>query len=150
MSVHHVDENHQLESRTPELLYQIQLGQMERKFAAISCSCKASQFEQKGKGTCQIIVPNQPKTRQPRIRDIILPRVIIYLEHHQLSTFWVDEECIDVQDKEVAKKSNGYDKLSQQLPYWFTFHAHWGRKASEPSKAITQLYLSCSPNRYIS
>jgi hypothetical protein len=120
--------NYQLEFRTLELLYQIQLGQMERKFAAVSYSCKASHFEKKGKGNCQIVVPKHPKTRQPRVRDIILQRVIIYLEHHQLSTFWIDEECIDVQDNEVAKKSNGYDKLSQQLPFWFTFHSYRGER----------------------
>lgn len=79
-------------------LFLIELSRQDRDFAAISYVWGATEHEDLGNGSYRVILKSG-RTRPAQVRDIVLDRVIKYIASQGISSFWIDQECINQANK---------------------------------------------------
>jgi Heterokaryon incompatibility protein (HET) len=77
-------------------------------YVAVSYPWKHSRYENSRTGSYRVEQLPEGYYRPSKVRDVILDRVVRYVEHHKLLGFWIDQECInqgDPKEKEAAMQS---------------------------------------------
>ncbi|KAK5709765.1 hypothetical protein LTR17_019479 [Elasticomyces elasticus] len=80
---------------------------LEREYVAVSWTWQHSVYEDPRSGMFRIIRGECRKLSE--IRNCVLERVVKYLSHHQISLFWIDQECID--QKDARKKVQAINSM---------------------------------------
>lgn len=82
----------------------IELSRQDRNFAAISYVWDATEHEDPANGSYRIILKSG-RTRPAQVRDIVLDRVIKYIASQGISSFWIDQECINQANKRLRAEA---------------------------------------------